>query len=799
MISGVYINRPKGTSDVPVGIFEKIYGKNNYIKNLIIKDVNINGNYDAGALAGIVHVVDGIEISNVSVISGKVNSSYSNGGLIGIINVPGGVTENVNCNMHNLYSNVNVGSMDTTFAGGIIGYVGSEKLNATISDSASFSKVSGNGSNGDSSIGGIVGDSSLLNNFTINNAISAGSYQSRATSRLGVTVGRIYKNNSVNITGVWYINEIKLYGEITSNGTEKFNNNTAVTMDDLIANNYANYFEHKSDWSKPEIDGYKRFPMLTTLLDKFDFTKTIDDFEMKISETKSIYDLITPNTDNAKNIKWTYDDEYLTISSSGVITPKKIGVTTIHISSLYDGYKDDIQVTILEAKTITFNSNNPSNEESSQIVAINRKFNLTKNLFTYKGHTFKEWNTKSDGTGIVYYDEQLIESGINEDLKLYAIWSENQYKITFDGNGVTSNNNKTVDLNLTYPSEGTISFGNMDFTKENYYIDNWNTKQDGTGIKFSAKSSDSIIFNNIPFDEQNNITLYAQWKEEKYTITFNSNQGSGNMPNLELTKNVSANLSKNTFTRENYIFKNWNTKSDGTGMSYEDEQLISITEDITLYAQWEKIKVKITYCLDDSCTNKEKYDYELGSKIAIINNNVELAGYTFRSWNTLADGNGKDYFANNEIVLNEDLILYPIYTQNFTYKINNYEVNEKENYISKIKPNTSITDILTNITFGDNCSANFEVKNNLIYTGGKTKIYYNGSVVREFTNIVTGDINGDALINSADLLKIRQHLIGVKPLNGIYFTASDINYDNIVNSADLLRIRQHLIGTKTIG
>ena len=80
----------------------------------------------------------------------------------------------------------------------------------------------------------------------------------------------------------------------------------------------------------------------------------------------------------------------------------------------------------------------------------------------------------------------------------------------------------------------------------------------------------------------------------------------------------------------------------------------------------------------------------------------------------------------------------------------------------------------------------------------KVIIKKNGVKVCEYTNIVVGDMSGDGICNSADLLQMRQHLIGTKTLSGVYYKAADIDKNSTINSADLLRIRQHLIGTNKI-
>ncbi len=720
VISGLYINRPKSVSEDPVGLFGTIYGTNSYIKNLIIKDANINGNYYAGALAGKVSVTDGLEIYNISVVGGKVISTYYNGGIIGGINSTNGVTEEINCNMYNLYSNTIVGDTDTSFVGGIIGVIESSNrvLSVTISDSVTFSKVKGNGSTGNSSIGGIVGNASYLNQISIYNIISAGSYKTQSNTRFGDAVGYGHHNNSITINNVFYVNS-KVKGILENNDYENVNNNTFITISNIINSNYTNNFNHSSYWTKPTIENIKRFPMPNTLVNIFDFTETIDDFDLKISGSKNIYDLIVPNTDNAKNIQWTYDDEYITISSTGIITPIKEGTTTINITSLYDGYRDNIQVNITQMSTITFNSNNPDAETNTQEVIINQDFNLNKNTFTYKGHTFKEWNTKANGTGTSYTDEQLIEGGISEDLTLYAIWNTINYRITFNGNGGTmSNSNNVMDWDLTYPNNGSVIFSTAGFSKENYILDSWNTDPNGTGISFSTNGS--IVFDDIPFDNQYKITVYAQWRVETYTITFDANQGEGEMPSIEVIKNEIINLPKNTFTRNGYLFKEWNRSLYGTSTSYADEDPISITSNITLHAIWTPITYQIKYDSNGGSGSMNNSNLTYDQAFILPENTFTKPNMRFKEWNTKSDGTGTSYAnkasVNNLTNENNQIVtLYAIWEEYGTitnstsdfetiYDGNNHGLSinvDVENYTIRYSVGNTNYDLNTNPIFKD--------------------------------------------------------------------------------------------------
>ena len=71
-----------------------------------------------------------------------------------------------------------------------------------------------------------------------------------------------------------------------------------------------------------------------------------------------------------------------------------------------------------------------------------------------------------------------------------------------------------------------------------------------------------------------------------YTVSFNSNTGTGMMAEQVISYNVGTALTTNSFTKDGYVFAGWNTEPDGTGTAYADGESVTNLEDITLYAQW---------------------------------------------------------------------------------------------------------------------------------------------------------------------------------------------------------------------
>jgi len=153
---------------------------------------------------------------------------------------------------------------------------------------------------------------------------------------------------------------------------------------------------------------------------------------------------------------------------------------------------------------------------------------------------------------------------------------------------------------------------------------------------------------------------------QTYTVSFNANGGSGTMTSQSITKNTSANLKANSFTRTGYTFAGWATTAGGS-VSYVDSASYSIgSSNVTLYAVWSANNNTLTF---DSNNGSGATSTQIIATDAVANltaNSFTKEGYTFIGWATSTNGtvayaNGASY-----IMGSANLSLYAVWAKTYT-------------------------------------------------------------------------------------------------------------------------------------
>lgn len=278
---------------------------------------------------------------------------------------------------------------------------------------------------------------------------------------------------------------------------------------------------------------------------------------------------------------------------------------------------------------------------------------IKPNGFTKTDRTFKDWNTKADGSGTTYEvgANYTFPTTATEDLSLYAQWT---VAVSFDANGGSGwMESKQALENTEYP------IPDNEFSRTGYTFNGWATTADGE-IKYTDK---------IPAEDMTGpITLYAQWAEG-YTITFNKNGADGDetmdpqsVKKSDLSEGVPLNANK--YTNTDKTFAGWDTNYNAETPTFKDKDTLTeenLTADMTLYAIW-KAPVTITFNKNASTATGSIPDQIVPSGVATKlqkkPDTVRLTGSTFEGWNTKQDKTGTHYDDEAEITITSDTPLY---------------------------------------------------------------------------------------------------------------------------------------------
>lgn len=141
--------------------------------------------------------------------------------------------------------------------------------------------------------------------------------------------------------------------------------------------------------------------------------------------------------------------------------------------------------------------------------------------------------------------------------------------------------------------------------------------------------------NTITLDKDGENTVNITLVKKTYTVTYDSNGGTGTMDPNTVKSGEDYTVKENKFTKTGYEFTGWNTSQDGTGKDYSENATIeNVRENITLYAQWEQTiyqgdPITVEVIMDDEPVTA--FDY------------VEVSEYTggggTAAFNATPDGN----------------------------------------------------------------------------------------------------------------------------------------------------------------
>ena len=163
-----------------------------------------------------------------------------------------------------------------------------------------------------------------------------------------------------------------------------------------------------------------------------------------------------------------------------------------------------------------------------------------------------------------------------------------------------------------------------------------------------------------------NITLYAGWRANTYTVNFNANGGSTSTASKTVTYDSTYGTLP-TPTRTGYTFAGWYDSASG-GTQVTSSTKVSITTTQTLYARWtaNSYTVKFDSQGGSSITDKSvTYDSTYGAL-----SSPTKTGYTFAGWYNSASG-GTQVTSSTKVSITATQTLYARWTANtYTIKFN---------------------------------------------------------------------------------------------------------------------------------
>ena len=364
----------------------------------------------------------------------------------------------------------------------------------------------------------------------------------------------------------------------------------------------------------------------TNLDGTFTFEVNMSDEHMDQGVTWNAPDTMIAGTSKAASVKlkyangryelrgtWTSSNpSVISVDDNGTLHAKAPGTATITVNRQSYSFSKQITVTL---STISFSGNGATSGFMESIQgAIGQSATIPNVGFSRTGYTFTGWNTSPDGTGTAYRPNATIQFAA-QNITLYAQWKVRSYSVNFDSNGGSA----VASQSVKYGSKASRP---TDPTRAGHTFQGWYTSRDG-GARYD--------FNQTVTGD---VTLYAHWSVNSYTLAFDGNGGKAS----ESSRTVqygSQYGSLPTATRTGHTFQGWYTaKSGGTKVSPSTTMGAANT---TLYAHWSVNAYTLAFDGNGGKASESSRKVQYGNQYGTLPT-ATRTGYAFQGWYTARSG-----------------------------------------------------------------------------------------------------------------------------------------------------------------
>lgn len=225
---------------------------------------------------------------------------------------------------------------------------------------------------------------------------------------------------------------------------------------------------------------------------------------------------------------------------------------------------------------------------------------------TYTGHTFSGWFYDINATMPFDFDNDAI----TDNTTLYPLW-------IIDGHTVTFNSQGGTDVPSQVVSYGSYAYRPISPTKVGNTFDGWYTEPTLEN-HFNFESTAIYV----------DMTLYASWLLNKYTISFDVDGGSTVEPIIEYYGNY---ISEPTSIKYGFNDAGW--YFDNTFISKVDFNVYTVDKDRTMYKKWipyvySKLEGPITVEVKSSGDEVTVGQLAIQQMIQHLENDLNIMGLT---------------------------------------------------------------------------------------------------------------------------------------------------------------------------